>query len=125
MADSNTVVSVVPLFIFILINTITCLFIFYVTYQLRKREKVLTLVIVYPLVYNFSFIFAIINRLYSIFRIKQNKEQSFPLWVAHSVADPSHIIINALLAIFMLSFTRKAVKNVTAIGERKPLIPHN
>ncbi len=112
----------IPLLLFVLINTISCLAIFAMTFWMRKNAKEVVFVIIYPFIYDLFFIVACISRLYSTVRIQHNQEQSFPLWIAHSVADPCRVIIPALLAIFMVPFIRRAVNNVSKTkGELEPL----
>jgi len=110
----------VPLLLFVLINTIACFAIFALVW-IRQKEKEIVFVIIFPLIYNFFFIIASISRLDSTYRIQHGESQSLPLWIAHSVADPCCVIMPAMLAIFMLPFTRKVVKSAMTGGEMEPL----
>ncbi len=105
----------IPLLIFVLINTTSCLAIFVMTCWMRRRAKEVVFVIIYPFIYNLFFIVACISRMESTVRIQNNEEQSFPLWVAHSIADPCRIIIPAIMAIFMLPFIKKAIESANAV----------
>ena len=105
-----------PLLLFVLVNTIACIIIFRIWWNTGSDMKVVIFVILYPLIYDILFIIVTTNRLYSMISIGDKGNQSYPLWIAHALAEPARVILPSMLVIIQWAFplTRKLIKNLNS-----------
>lgn len=106
----------IPLLFFVLVNTMVCVVIFTIWCKTQSNLKQIIFIIIYPLVYDALFVVVTISRIDSTLRIRNQQKQSYPLWIAHAVADPARIIIPALLVILQWAFpfTRDVMKKLNS-----------
>ena len=115
-----------PLMVFVLINTIACLIIFHIWWETGSDMKVVIFVIMYPLVYDVLFVIVFTSRLYSIISIRDGRNQSYSLWIAHAMAEPLRVILPSMLVIIQwdFPFTKIMIKNlnraINEIDEEEP-----
>ena len=59
----------------------------------RRCVKHTILIAIYPLIYNLICLLPIVNRIYSASNGSRGGEPFFPLWIAHTLAEPARVLI--------------------------------